>query len=79
MLVFNSYLILYLHRLDINLKNGKDEDSDILLHMSIRFDDDIIVRNTRNNMIWGPEERDDNLHPFTSPNPVIPGNLILNV
>lgn len=61
------------HRVDINLKSGKDEDANIPLQLSVRFHDDIIVRNTCTDAEWGLEEREANVQSFTAPNPIIPG------
>lgn len=60
-------------RIDINLAQGKMGGCPVPLHLSIRFHEDIILRNTKIEEDWGDEERDDNLHGLTTPNPIIPG------
>lgn len=60
-------------RIDINLTQGKMGGCPVPLHLSIRFHEDIILRNTKIEEDWGDEERDDNLHGLTTPNPIIPG------
>lgn len=60
--------------LDISLKAGNVDDADIPLHLSVRFDEDAIVRNTRLSGAWGDEERDENRHPFTVACPLVAGD-----
>ncbi|XP_055523921.1 32 kDa beta-galactoside-binding lectin lec-3-like isoform X2 [Wyeomyia smithii] len=62
-------------RRDINFLSGKSDEADNILHMSIRFLEDIIVRNTKLSNSWGPEERNDGLSELTAPNPVRAGEL----
>lgn len=59
--------------LDINLKSGKSENAHIILHMSCRFYEDIIIRNSWTPSGWEVEEREQNLNEFTIPNPVVAG------
>ncbi|XP_059612519.1 32 kDa beta-galactoside-binding lectin lec-3 [Phlebotomus argentipes] len=62
-------------RLNINLASGKGEEAPVPLTLSVRFHEDMIVRNTsHDDGSWGHEEREDNLDPFTVPNPMIPGD-----
>lgn len=63
-----------MRRLDISLKAGNVDDADIPLHLSVRFDEDAIVRNTRLAGAWGDEERDENRHPFTVACPLVAGD-----
>lgn len=70
-IIFRS--LLFYISFEVNFRNSKDEEAQIALHLSVRFDEDIIVRNTRIDGAWGPEEREENLHPFTTPNPIVPG------
>lgn len=72
-MAYNFFVISSCYSFEVNFRNSKDEDAEIPLHLSVRFDQDIIVRNTRINGAWGHEEREDNLHPFTTPNPIVPG------
>lgn len=67
---------ILLHRVNINFQSGKSDEADIILHLSIRFHDDIIVRNSKIGGSWGDEERDENLNELTAPNPVTPGLII---
>lgn len=70
-------LIFILLRLDINLKSGKHEESATPFHLSVRFHEDIIVRNTKNEEgEWGEEEREENLNELTVPNPILPGKFL---
>lgn len=47
-----------LKRFSINLQSGPSDEDDICLHINPRFDHGVIVRNTRLNKSWGPEEND---------------------
>uniref|UniRef100_A0A1B0CFH5 Galectin n=1 Tax=Lutzomyia longipalpis TaxID=7200 RepID=A0A1B0CFH5_LUTLO len=61
-------------RVDINLTSGKGEGAPIPLTISVRFHEDIIVRNTSHeDGSWGVEEREDNLDTYTVPNPLLAG------
>ncbi|XP_058811288.1 32 kDa beta-galactoside-binding lectin lec-3-like isoform X2 [Topomyia yanbarensis] len=60
---------------DINFLSGKSEEADNILHFSVRFLEDIIVRNSKIEGGWGPEERHDGLNELTAPNPITPGEL----
>uniref|UniRef100_A0A1B0D548 Galectin n=2 Tax=Phlebotomus papatasi TaxID=29031 RepID=A0A1B0D548_PHLPP len=61
-------------KLDINLTSGKHELAPVPLTISVRFHEDIIVRNTfHEDGSWGDEEREDNLDAYTVPNPLIAG------
>lgn len=60
--------------LDINLKSGKSENAHVVLHLSCRFYEDIIVRNSWTPNGWEREEREENLSEFTIPNPVVSGD-----
>lgn len=64
------------HSLDINLKSGKSENSHIILHLSCRFYEDVIVRNSWTPNGWDVEEREQNLNEFTMPNPIVAGDAI---
>lgn len=48
-----------LYRIDFNLTKGKKPEDDIGLHLSCRFDENAIVRNSYDGG-WGREERGDN-------------------
>lgn len=63
-------------RIDINFAQGKMSGCPVPLHLSIRFHEDIILRNSKIEEDWGDEEREDNLHGLTAPNPIIPGMKI---
>lgn len=59
---------------NLNLSTGKGSIADIPLHISVRFHEDVILRNSRIEGNWGREEREDNLHEFAQPNPLIAGD-----
>lgn len=62
--------------MDINFKSGNLEDEDdIPLQISVRFDQDAVVRNTRQSGEWGAEERDENRNAFTVGNPLVAGEI----
>lgn len=63
--------------INLNLSTGKASPANIALHISVRFHEDVIVRNTRIEGTWGTEEREDNLHEFAQPNPLIAGKIKL--
>ncbi|GFT82006.1 galectin-4 [Nephila pilipes] len=52
-------------RFEINLLTGLDPSSDRALHLSIRFDGRVVVRNAMERGAWGIEER-QGIFPFTS-------------
>uniref|UniRef100_A0A1L8DQD9 Galectin n=1 Tax=Nyssomyia neivai TaxID=330878 RepID=A0A1L8DQD9_9DIPT len=61
-------------RVDINLTSGKNEEASVPLTLSVRFHENVIVRNTSHeDGSWGVEEREDNLDSYTVPNPLIAG------
>lgn len=60
---------------NFNLSTGKASGANIALHISVRYHEDVIVRNTRIEGSWGDEEREDNLHEFAQPNPLIAGEI----
>ncbi|XP_053681766.1 32 kDa beta-galactoside-binding lectin lec-3-like [Sabethes cyaneus] len=62
-------------RIDINFLSGKSDEADNILHLSVRFLEDIIVRNTKLSNSWGHEEREDSLNELTAPNPIKAGEL----
>uniref|UniRef100_A0A1Q3FNQ5 Galectin n=1 Tax=Culex tarsalis TaxID=7177 RepID=A0A1Q3FNQ5_CULTA len=62
-------------RVNINFLSGKSDDAENIFHFSIRFHDDIIIRNSKVGGSWGSEEREDNLNELTAPNPVSPGEI----
>lgn len=64
-------------RTQINLRANKEAISNIGLHLSIRFDEEIIIRNTLINNEWGEEERSEHLYESTSPNPLVPGDFFI--
>lgn len=59
--------------INFNLSSGKASPSNIALHFSVRFHEDVIVRNTREDGEWGKEEREDHLDQFAPPNPLVAG------
>lgn len=62
--------------MDINLASGKNE-APVSLSLSVRFHEDIIVRNTSlEDGSWGVEERENNLDAYTVPNPLIAGTIV---
>lgn len=63
---------------NVNLTTGKKYDSDIALTLSVRFHEDAIVRNSKIDGSWLEEEREDNLHEFAQPNPLIAGKSLLS-
>ncbi|XP_058442756.1 32 kDa beta-galactoside-binding lectin [Malaya genurostris] len=62
-------------RIDINFLSGKSDEADNILHISIRFLEDIIVRNSKIGGSWGYEERAESLNELTAPNPITAGEL----
>lgn len=61
-------------RLDVNLSTGKGDEGGIPLHLSTRFDEGMIVRNTlMEDGCWGNEERDEWLIKGDNPMPIVPG------
>ncbi|GIY38228.1 galectin-9 [Caerostris darwini] len=52
-------------RFEINLMTGYDPSSDRALHLSVRFDGRIVVRNSMERGAWGIEER-QGIFPFSS-------------
>lgn len=61
-------------RLDVNISTGKTNEGGIPLHLSIRFNEGMIVRNTLNAEAgWGPEEREEWLINQDNPMPLVPG------
>lgn len=63
-------------RLDLNLKGGKNEADNIVLHISVRFHENAIIRNAKQLGEWGEQEKDEHLDD-ESGNPIIPGNFHL--
>lgn len=57
------------------MKSGKSENAHIILQLSCRFYEDIIVRNSWTPNGWEIEERERNLNEFSIPNPVVAGEL----
>lgn len=51
------------------------DDVDIPLQISVRFGDEIIVRNSRLSGEWGADERDENRDQFTVGNPLVAGEF----
>lgn len=66
-------------RIDINLAAGKMEGINVPLHISARFHEDTIVRNSLIDGVWGEEHREENLHELTVPNPLIAGMYLLRI
>lgn len=66
------------YRLNLELKTGKHYGADVPLSLSVRFNEDIVVRRMCQNGIWSDEERDENLHSYALNNPLIPGEKFLN-
>ncbi|XP_055617698.1 32 kDa beta-galactoside-binding lectin lec-3 [Toxorhynchites rutilus septentrionalis] len=62
-------------RIDINFLTGKTDEADNVLHLSVRFDEDVVVRNSRISGKWGAEERGENLNELTAPNPITIGEI----
>lgn len=63
------------YRLDLNLRSGKNEEENIILHFSVRFHENVIIRNSRQNGEWGIEEREENLYEQKDDNlnPIVSG------
>lgn len=56
------------------MKAGKHEDAPIPLHLSVRFSENSIVRNTyRGSNEWFHEEREENLDEKATSNPMVAG------
>ena len=53
-------------RFEVNLKCDDDDAGDIALHFNPRFEQRVVVRNSRVGGVWQTEEREqtDNLFPF---------------
>lgn len=51
-------LIKFSYRCNIDLIHTPSNNHDVIFHMSIRPNENAIVRNTFHNGRWGPEERD---------------------
>lgn len=67
-----------LYRLDLNLRSGKSEESNIVLNLSVDFHEKAICRNSRINGEWGIQEREENTYDSRedqSLNPIISGNI----
>lgn len=64
--------------ININLSTGKTSPANVALHISVRFHEDVILRNSRLDGAWGEEEREDNLHEYAQPNPLIAGEPSLS-
>lgn len=60
----------FLHRFDFNLMVGSvisehlKNSGDIAFHFNPRFDQQLVVRNSRESNKWGPEEKEPNAIPF---------------
>lgn len=56
---------MYIYRFAINLQIGPMSGYNTIgIHFNPRFDEDVIVRNTRIGATWGEEERDCDRFPF---------------
>lgn len=62
-------------KVNLSLSTGKVSLANVALHISVRFHDDVIVRNSKLDGQWGNEEREDNLHESAQPNPLIAGKI----
>jgi hypothetical protein len=60
----------------VNLTGGKADQANKILHLSVRFYEDIIVRNSKYEDTWGAEERDEGLDEFAVQNPLVAGKLL---
>lgn len=65
-------------RLNVNLQSGKYADANVMLQLKVLFKQDIIVRNSRLNGMWGCNERQQNLALYTTSNPLLAGKPILS-
>lgn len=64
-------------RLDLNFKSGKTKGDDIILQLSVRFNEQIIIRNTYQQGAWGECEQDDHLVDSSVKNLMVAGLQIL--
>lgn len=64
--------------INFNLSSGKASPSNIALHVSVRFHEDVVVRNSREDGDWGEEEREDHLDQFAPPNPLVAGGKTMS-
>lgn len=69
----------FVHRLDLNLRSGKQKVDNIVLNLSVNFHENAITRNTRINDQWGDKECEENLYDSKddSLNPVVSGKYNL--
>lgn len=72
-MLISSYFIV-VSSLDVRFQSGKHDGNSVPLHISVRFDDDIIIRSYHDEFgEESGEEREENLDEFTVPNPLLPG------
>lgn len=57
----------------MNLLNGKNKEDNVILQVSIRFHENIVIRNSRVLGEWGEEEVNQNLMHANTKNSLIPG------
>lgn len=68
-------LTITVRRLDLNLRNGRRKEDNIVLNLSVRFHEQVICRNSRIDGVWGDEERTENLYERKEDNlnPIVSG------
>lgn len=57
-------------RFTLDLQRGTGEEADIFLHFNVRFAEAVVVRNSRQASVWGPEEHEGTI-PFTAAHPFL--------
>lgn len=65
--------LLYFTRLDLNLMCGRKATDNVALRISMRFRDELVVRNTRELEEWGEGEISQNLMHANVKNPIVAG------
>lgn len=61
----------------MNFKSGKTDDDDIIFQLSVRFNEQIVIRNTCHQGAWGESEVGDNLINSDVKNPLVSGLLYI--
>ncbi|XP_031639955.1 galectin-7-like [Contarinia nasturtii] len=64
--IFGQMLRPYINNFEISLSDSSNRNEhDIIFHMSVRINENVIVRNLLKNRLWGAEESNDGI-PFQS-------------